>query len=71
MELQAFTTNNLGTNGSRDAIGRVAASAEEKIYFPHAHVPILDDNLLDAYSEPDGVADFVRDLESWDPDRES
>ena len=47
-----------------------AAAAEE--YFPHGRVPILDDDLLDdAYFEPDGVNDFVRDFESWDPDRES
>ena len=46
-----------------------AATAEE--YFPYAEVPILDDDLLDeGYFEPDGVNDFVRDAEAWDPDRE-
>ena len=71
MELHAFTTNSLESNGSRDNISRVAAGAEEETYFPHAHVPILDDDLLDDESfEPDGVNDFVRDLGSWDPDRE-
>ena len=72
MELQAFKTNSFGTNGSRDTISRAAANAEEKTYFPHAHVPILDESLLeDEYFEPDGVNDFVRDLGSWNPDRES
>ena len=45
-----------------------AATAEE--YFPHAEVPILDDDVDDGYFEPDGVNDFVRDAEAWDPDRE-
>ena len=45
-----------------------AATAEE--YFPHAEVPILDDDVDDGYFEPDGVNDFVRDAEAWNPDRE-
>ena len=70
MELQTFTTKNLGTSGKRDAILHAAASAEEKIYFPHPDVPILDVNPDDEFFEPDGVNDFVRDFGSWNPDRE-
>ena len=72
MALQNFTKNSLRSNVSREVIGRMAASADDKSYFPHAHVPILDDSLLDEeYFEPDGVNDFVRDHGSWNPDRES
>ena len=52
----------------RATMPRIAAAAEE--FFPHAHVPILDDDLVEDYFEPDGVNDFVRDFGSWDPDRE-
>jgi hypothetical protein len=48
----------------------VAASSVEE-FLATAEVPILDDDLMDdGYFEPDGVNDFVRDAEAWDPDRE-
>ena len=66
MGLQTVT---ISKSSRRNAPPQVNAAAEE--FFPHAHVAILDDDLLeDEYFEPDGVNDFVRDFESWDPDRE-
>ena len=66
MALQTVSLNK--TTTQRNRMPHLGANAEE--FFPHAHVPILDDDLLDEYSEPDGVNDFVRDFESWDPDKE-
>lgn len=70
MALQSTTSTINTSAGRREANAHLHAAAEE--YFPHAHVPILDDDLLleDDYFEPDGVNNFVRDFESWDPDRE-
>ena len=69
MELSNLRTNST-TKRSHAMAGRMAASAED--YFPHGLVPILDDDLLeDDYFEPDGVNDFIRNHDSWDPDRES
>ena len=49
----------------------LVASASVDEFLANAEVPILDDDLLDdGYFEPDGVNDFVRDAEAWDPDRE-
>ena len=49
----------------------LVASANVDEFLASAAVPILDDDLLDdGYFEPDGVNDFVRDAEAWDPDRE-
>ena len=67
MGLQNVTISK--TAQRRDTMPRIANAAED--FFPHAHVAILDDDLLDEYFEPDGVNDFVRDFESWNPDRES
>lgn len=51
--------------------GALVASASVDEFLASAEVPILDDDLLDdGYFEPDGVNDFVRDAEAWDPDRE-
>ena len=55
---------------SRRAVNPHLAAATADEYFPHGHVPILDDDLLDDYFEPDGVNDFIRDAEAWDPDRD-
>ncbi|MEP7084545.1 MAG: hypothetical protein ABI854_07375 [Betaproteobacteria bacterium] len=71
MALQNLTKISLRSSVNHEVIGRMAASADDKMYFPHAHVPILEDNPEDEYFEPDGVNDFVRDYGSWDPDRES
>ena len=55
---------------SRQAGALVASSSVDE-FLASAEVPILDDDLLDdGYFEPDGVNDFVRDAEAWDPDRE-
>ncbi len=40
--------------------------ADDRHYFPHGHVPILDADLVDADYEPDGVTDFMRDLGASD-----
>ena len=49
----------------------LGAAANVDAFLASAEVPILDDDLLDdGYFEPDGVNDFVRDAEAWDPDRE-
>ena len=49
----------------------IVAAANVDEFLASAEVPILDDDLLDdGYFEPDGVNDFVRDAEAWDPDRE-
>ena len=49
----------------------LVAAANVDAFLASAEVPILDDDLLDdGYFEPDGVNDFVRDAEAWDPDRE-
>ena len=49
----------------------LVASASVDEFLANAEVPILDDDLLDdGYFEPDGVNDFFRDAEAWDPDRE-
>jgi hypothetical protein len=67
MGLQTVTLSK--TTTGRNTLPHLSADAEE--FFPHAHVPILDDDLLeDEYFEPDGVNDFVRDFEAWDPDKE-
>ena len=70
MALQNSMSTTNTSAGRRDANAHLHAAEE---YFPHGRVPILDDDLLieDEYFEPDGVNDFVRDFESWDPDRES
>ena len=64
MGLQTTTS----TMMKKAAIRGLQAGGDE--FFPHAHVAILDDD-IDDYFEPDGVNDFVRDFEAWDPDRES
>ena len=47
------------------------AAASIDAFLASAEVPILDDDLLeDGYFEPDGVNDFARDAEAWNPDRE-
>lgn len=71
MALQNSMSTTNTSAGRREANAHLHAAAEE--YFPHGRVPILDDDLLieDEYFEPDGVNDFVRNFESWDPDRES
>ena len=67
MGLQNTTANK--TSRRVPPLHLAAATADE--YFPHGSVPILDDDLLDDnYFEPDGVNDFVRDAEAWDPDRD-
>lgn len=71
MKLQDLTTKSPGTDSRRDVIGQVAASGEDKLFFPLAHVAILDQDVLDdEYFEPGDVNDFVRDYGSWNPDRE-
>ena len=63
MELRNVTRNSLGSSSSsRNGMDRIHADAEEKMYFPHAHVPILDDELDDEGFEPDGVNNFMRHL---------
>lgn len=58
------------TKNSRQP-GALVAAANVDEFLASAEVPILDDDLLDdGYFEPDGVNDFVRDAEAWDPDRE-
>ena len=66
MGLQKVST----IKNSRQPTALVAAANVEE-FLASAEVPILDDDLLDdGYFEPDGVNDFVRDAEAWDPDRE-
>lgn len=68
MALQTVKAIRTEATGRREAIGLMAANADEKIYFPHADVPILDVDLLeDDYFEPDGVNDYMRER-SWSPD---
>ena len=67
MGLQKATLNKTSRRVSTPMVA--AASIDELM--ANAEVPILDDDLLDDdYFEPDGVNDFVRDAEAWDPDRE-
>ena len=71
MKLQALTTGSAGTDAGRDVTGHVAASGEEESFFPHAHVAILDEDVLDDECfEPDGVNEVVRNCGLWNPDRE-
>lgn len=66
MGLQKATTLKNGRQHSA-----LVATANVEKFLASAEVPILDDDLLDdGYFEPDGVNDFVRDAEAWDPDRE-
>lgn len=68
MGLQTMTSTTFKKSASRGEPIHMHAAGED--FFPHAHVPILDDDLAEDYFEPDGVNDFVRDFESWDPDRD-
>jgi hypothetical protein len=70
MELRNFTLDSSMDYRGRYATDRLRAGAEEKSYFPHAHVPILDvDFSYEDASEPDGVNDFVRHLGSEELDQ--
>ena len=63
MGLRNFTQDSSRVYRGRYATDRLRAEAEEKSYFPHAHVPILDVDFSDDEAfEPDGINDFVRQL---------
>ena len=40
--------------------------ADDRHYYPHGHVPILDADLVEDEFEPDGVNDFVREFGAAD-----
>jgi hypothetical protein len=63
MALRSFTLASSRAYRGAYATDCLRVDAEEKSYFPHAHVPILDVDCLeeDAY-EPDGVNESVRHL---------
>jgi hypothetical protein len=70
MELRNFTRDSSRAYGVGHLTDRLRADAEEKSYFPHHHVSILDVDLsYDDASEPDGVNDFVRHLGSEELDQ--
>lgn len=40
--------------------------ADDRHYYPHGDVPILDADLVEDEFEPDGVTDFVREFGAVD-----
>ena len=70
MPLRNFTLDSSRAYRGGYVADRLRAGAEEKFYFPHAHVSILDVDLsYEDASEPDGVNDFVRHLRSEELDQ--
>ena len=71
LQNQMNKTTRRASNAAPLAMVATSALSVED-FLATAEVPILDDDVLldDDYFEPDGVNDFVRDAEAWDPDRE-
>jgi hypothetical protein len=64
MKLRNFTLDSSRAYTGGHATDLLRADAEERSYFPHGHVPILDADFSDEdASEPDSVNDFVRHLD--------
>ena len=70
MMLPNFTLDSSRAYTGGHAADLLRADAEERSYFPHSHVPILDLDFSDEdASAPDGVNDFVRHLGSEELDQ--